>query len=33
MVTGGLVVLVAWVIFALLLIALVAIVLHAGKKE
>jgi hypothetical protein len=33
MVTGGLVVLVAWVMFALLLIALAAIVLHPGKKE
>ena len=33
MVTGGLVVLVAWVIFALLLIALAALVLYAGKKE
>jgi hypothetical protein len=33
MVTGGLVVLVAWVIFVLLVATLVAIVLHGGKKE
>jgi hypothetical protein len=33
MVTGGLVVLAAWVIFAALVVALVAVVLHGGKKE
>jgi hypothetical protein len=32
-VTGGLVVLAAWVIFGALLLALVAVVLHGGKKE
>ena len=33
MVTGGLVVLVAWLIFGVLVAALVGVVLHGGKKE
>jgi hypothetical protein len=33
MVTGGLVVLAAWVMFGALVIALIAVVLHGGKKE
>jgi hypothetical protein len=33
MVTGGLVVLVAWVIFLALVALLIGVVLHGGKKE
>jgi len=33
MVTGGLVVLAAWLMFGVLLAALVTVVLHGGKKE
>jgi hypothetical protein len=33
MVTGGLVVLVAWAMFGLLVAVLVGVVLHGGKKE
>jgi hypothetical protein len=33
MVTGGLVVLAAWLIFGALVAALLAVVLHDGKKE
>ena len=33
MVTGGLVVLVAWLIFGALVLTLVTVVLHGGKKE
>jgi hypothetical protein len=32
-VTGGLVLLAAWVIFGALVLALVAVVLHGGSKE
>jgi hypothetical protein len=32
-VTGGLVVLVAWLMFSALVLALVTVVLHGGKKE